>query len=617
MTPPDLVDRVRETAVLRRVVDDVVAGTSCCVLVEGPAGIGKSRLLVEAVRLATAGGARVLSARGSQLERSFGFGAVRQLFEPCARDPERRDALLAGAAAGAATVFEEVAGDAPVQHGSFAVLHGLYWMTVNLASDGPLVICVDDIQWCDSASLRYLAYLVKRLEGLPVLVVLALRTGEQHPDEALLAEIALDASVHVLRPAPLSPQAAETLVRERLGEGAESFVGACHRMTSGNPLLLRQLLRALEDEGIPPDVSHVDTVRAVGSRAVSALVTMRLRRMSSPVTAAARAVAVLGEAAGLPTVAALAQLPEEQVAAALDTLSRSEILTDGHHLTFVHPLIREAVYDDLPAAERALHHERAARLLEQQGAPPSRSPRTSCGHPARGSAVHRRAVARRGPDGDDPRSRGLCGPPPAAGPGGAGARAATAPTVLVELGLVETLVDGPASAAHLSEAYTLLDDDRERARVGMVIARTHVFVSPPGVATEFAAPGRGRGARRARRRAAGPDRPAAHHGLHARPPGRGVPGGSGPGGVRGRRRGPDAGRRPRLRAAARRRGPRAGDRAVPLRAGARPAARRSTTDCSGSSRPTCCCSPTRTSATSGTGPWPGPMPPADCSPRCR
>ena len=182
-------------------VGDLAAGTAGCVLIEGPAGIGKSRLLVETVRLATNSGARVLWARGSPLERSFGFGAVRQLFEPCIGDPERRSALLVGAAAGAASVFEEVGGDLG-QHGGFAVLHGLYWVTVNLASEGPLVICVDDVQWCDSASLRYLAYLVKRIEGLPVLIVLALRTGEQHPDDALLAEIALDASVTVLRPAP-------------------------------------------------------------------------------------------------------------------------------------------------------------------------------------------------------------------------------------------------------------------------------------------------------------------------------------------------------------------------------------------------------------------------------
>jgi predicted ATPase len=295
--------------------------------------------------------------------------------------------LLDGVAAGAAAVFEQVAGEAPLQHGSFAVLHSLYWLTVNLASDGPLVICVDDVQWCDSASLRYLAYLAKRLEGLPVLVVLARRTGEEQPDDGLVAEIALDPSVKVLRPAPLSLEGAETLVRERLGDGAEAFVAACHRMTSGNPLLLRQLLRALEDEGIPPDVSHVDTVRAVGSRAVAALVTLRLRRMTSAVTASARAVAVLGEAAGLPTVAALAQLPEKQVAAALDTMSRSEILSDEDHLSFVHPLIREAVYEDLSAAERALHHERAASILHEQGAAPEQVAAHLLRAPRRGSVT--------------------------------------------------------------------------------------------------------------------------------------------------------------------------------------------------------------------------------------
>ncbi len=484
--PADLVDRARETDALRRALADVVAGSSGCVLVEGPPGIGKSRLLAEATRLATDGGVRVLSARASQMEQSFGFGAVRQLFEPCLRAVGRDTELLTGAAAGAAPVFEETADAAPVPHGSFTVLHGLYWVTVNLASEGPLLICVDDVQWADSASLRYLAYLVRRLEGLPVLLVLARRTGEQQPDDALLAEIALDPAVTVLRPAPLSADAAGRLVRERLGDSAESFVGACHRMTSGNPLLLRQLLRALEDESVPPDVSHVDTVRAVGSRAVSGLVTLRLRRMPSAVTAAARAVAVLGEAAGLPTVAALARLPEEQVAAALDTLGRSEILTADHHPAFVHPLIREAVYDDLPAAERALHHERAAVILRQQGASPEHVAAHLLRSPRRGSAATvaalraaaRTALARGASDAATLLLRRAL-EEPVAGEDRA--------DLLVELGQVETLVDGPAGAARLSEAYALLDDDRERARVGLAVARIHVFVSPPGVATHFAA----------------------------------------------------------------------------------------------------------------------------------
>ena len=483
--PTDLVDRAREITELRRMVGELANGRTGFVFVEGPAGIGKSRLLVEAMRLATAGEVRVLSARGSQLERSFGFGAVRQLFEPAMSDPAARDTLLAGAASVAKPVFEEMAGDDAVSNGSFAVLHGLYWLTVNLANQRPVVICVDDIQWCDSASLRYLAYLVKRLEGLHVLVVLAMRTGEQHPDDALLADLALDPSVTVLQPAPLSPDAAATLVRERLGEGADPFVAACHRMTSGNPLLLRQLLRALADEGVRPDVSHVDTVRAVGSRAVSALVTLRLRRMPPTVTAAARAVAVLGEAADLPTVAALAQQPEEEVAAALDVLSRSEILTVERHLTFVHPLVRDAIYNDLPAGERALHHDRAAQVLSRQGATAEQVAVHLLRAPRRGSAATvelLRAAA------DTAISRGASDAAvgllrraleePVSGPDRA--------RVLVELGRVETQVDGPSGVAHLRDAYDALDEPHERALLAMDIARTQVFVSPPGVATSFA-----------------------------------------------------------------------------------------------------------------------------------
>ena len=480
----DLVDRDRETRALARAVETVRAGGSGVVLIEGPAGIGKTRLLVEAARMATAAGIPVLTARGSQLERSFGFGAVRQLFEAATVRAARRDQLLAGSAAAARGVFEQIADDQRAD-GTFAVLHGLYWLTVNLTAEGPQVLTVDDVQWCDRASLRFLAYLVKRLEGLPVLVVMTLRTGEQHDDETLLAELALEPSARVLRPQPLSQEAAHLLVRERLGAAAEAFVGVCHRTTSGNPLLLRQLLRALEAEGVPPDVAHTDTVRAVGSRAVSSLVMLRLRRMPPEVTAAARAVAVLGQDADLPTVAALARMPEEQAAAALDLLSRSEVLKDERPLTFVHPLVRDAVYDDLPAAERALHHERAAEVLQQAGVGAEQVAAHLLLAPRRGKgatvavlrAAARTALERGASDSAVILLRRALDEP---------VLGRERVDVLVELGMAETLVDGPAGAAHLSEAYAFLDDAAERARIATVIARTHVFASPAGVATAFA-----------------------------------------------------------------------------------------------------------------------------------
>lgn len=344
-TPDGLVDRERELALLGSKLDDLQDGRGGCVLVEGPAGIGKTRLLDELRKLAVADGMTIRSARSSALEQGFDYGVVRQLFDAGVDDVVRRDER-------------------------FAVLRGLYELTTGLVKDAPFVLCVDDVQWCDEASVQFLAYLVRRLDGLPVLVALAVRSGEPYEAADLVAELAADEAISVLRPAPLSEEATATLVSDRLGRGAEAFIAACHRMTSGSPLLLRQLLRALADQGVPPDVAHVDTVRAVGSRAVTSLVTLRLRRMPATVTTVARAVAVLGPAADLMSVADLAQHPEEDVASALDVLARSEILLDGHPLDFVNPLVRDAIHADIPTGERALLHERMSRRLKSSSSQP-------------------------------------------------------------------------------------------------------------------------------------------------------------------------------------------------------------------------------------------------------
>ncbi|WP_180357553.1 BTAD domain-containing putative transcriptional regulator [Streptomyces sp. NP160] len=485
-----LAERDAEVSQLLTALGDALEARGGTVLVEGPAGIGKSRLLDEARRLAAASGAAVLSARASALEQAFAFGVVRQLLEPQLLDPGERASLLQGPAAGAASVF-----GAPLDHdpqqlpqageGAFGALHALYWLVVSLASRSPLVLLVDDLQWADTSSVRFLAHLAHRLEGLPVLLVAAVRTGEPGPGAPLVAEVAAGPSTTVLRPAPLSAAAVAEVVRERLGEPDPLFTRACQRSTGGNPLLLRQVLRALEADGARPDPAHADRVVAIGSRAVAGVVLLRLSRLAPECGRLARAVAVLGDDRPLAAAAALAGLELREAALAADALAAAEILREGHPLAFVHPLVREAVYRGVPAGERALAHEAAARALGSHGADVEEVAAHLLLAPAHGSpgyaAVLRRA-ARVAADRGAPESavvylvRALEELPE--GPERTAA--------LLEVGSLEQLTDGPAAIAHLGQALEGARDPAERARTAVQLVFSLVMAGPRGQAVEVA-----------------------------------------------------------------------------------------------------------------------------------
>ena len=171
-----LLERERELAA----VEALLERGGGVLVIEGGAGIGKTSLVEAACRRAEGRGREVLRARGSELEAGFAFGVVRQLFERrlagagptsarrCSPGRRRR----CGRCCWASSV-ETAAVDT-----SFAVLHGLYWLTANLAAARPLLIAVDDAHWADEPSLRWLAYLAPRLEGLAVALLVALRPVE-------------------------------------------------------------------------------------------------------------------------------------------------------------------------------------------------------------------------------------------------------------------------------------------------------------------------------------------------------------------------------------------------------------------------------------------------------
>jgi DNA-binding CsgD family transcriptional regulator len=365
-----LVERERDLDEIGRVLDEAIRGRGKVVLIEGDAGIGKTTLLHAALENAAAQGFACLRARAGELERDFAYGCVRQLFEPSvARASDvTRQRLFRGAAALSRPLFvsTDSSGLAPSADTSFSMLHGLYWLLNNLVEDGPAVLALDDLQWADAESLRFLNYLAPRLDGLTVAVVASVRTRDR--GLADLARLANSPESTVVRPRPLSIDGTARLCEERLGVDANrDFAAACWEATGGVPFFLVSLLREVGEELIPTDTAGAARVRRIGPAAVAQAVLLRLSE--APAAAAlARAVAVLGDGASLAEAARLADVAADEAARAVDVLASHQVLSPGSRLEFVHPIVREAVYTDMGARQRAQAHGRAATVLAAGGA---------------------------------------------------------------------------------------------------------------------------------------------------------------------------------------------------------------------------------------------------------
>src|SRR4051812_21604537 len=371
---PALLEREDELDELQAALRDAQHGRGRLVVVEGPAGIGKTRLVRELRETAARNSVRVLAARGTELERDFPFAVVRQLFEPvlAATDDTARAELLGGPAGAAAAVvgMAPQGGTDDTVDPSFATLNGLFWLLSNLSEEAPALVVVDDAHWADQASLRFLTFLLPRLEDLAVLLVVAARPGE---GDAAVARLATDATARLIRLGTLSEPAVAELVREAIGaDASQEYCAACAQATGGNPFLLHELLVQLAadgDAGTPEEAAHV---REVVPATISRAVLVRLARAPDPARRLAHALAVLGDGAELRLAAELARLPLDDAARAADVLVAAGVLDAGRPLRFAHPLIRTAIDVDMPDGARAAHHAAAAALLRVEGAEPER-----------------------------------------------------------------------------------------------------------------------------------------------------------------------------------------------------------------------------------------------------
>jgi DNA-binding CsgD family transcriptional regulator len=462
-----LLERGDELGTLSRLLESAAAGSGGLVLVEGPAGIGKTSLLRRCAEHAAGMGMAVLQVRGDDVAMGSSLAAVRELFW----SPVRADGsiLRDGAARLAAPVFkgELEAGD---QGDRVApVLHGLYWLVANLCDRSPLVLLIDDAHWLDVASARFVTYLARRADSLPVLLVLAIRPGES-PGAVRTAAAWADTAARVLPLRPLSELASGELVRARLGPGAdEELCRSCHEATGGNPFYLRQLSAVLGAERGRPTAELARRVGSLDVPGVGRSVLVRLSRLGADCEDMARALAVLAPGSPLRVAAALAGLDRDRAQAAADALREVGLLAAEPALSFAHAIVREAVSAQVAPSRRAALHGEAARLLAAEGAPADRVASHLLSAEPYGEpwvvdalrAAAREALTRGAPEAAvSYLRRALAEPPPPA----------ARPEVLLDLGRAEALLPVAGDFDALREALDLAEDPQQRAEIALELA---------------------------------------------------------------------------------------------------------------------------------------------------
>jgi len=457
-----LLERARELAA----VDELLDRGGAILVIEGGVGIGKTSLVDAACRRAARRGHEVLRARGSELEAGFAFGLVRQLFERrlAGTASDERAALLAGPARAARPLLTGELADTPALDTSFAVLHGLYWLTVNLADRRPLLLAVDDAHAADEPSLRWLAYLAPRMEGLALSLVVALRPVEPASMGASLAALRLAAPT-VIRPALLTQGAAAAIVRAgTAGDPDDELCAALWTASGGNPLYLGELLRAAQLDPAEPLSGGLDGI----ARRVLA----RIRGWDPDALHLAQALAVLGDGCRLPHAAAIAGIRTSDAIRLAAGLVRLEVLAGDDPPRFLHPVVRDAVEASLGSDARDAHHRRAAQLLHADRAPAGQVAAHLVGvRPVGDAWVLERLseAAREAMEAGAPEaaagllSRALSEPPSRAQRVG----------VLRQAARADASAGRDSACSRLEEALRLSGDPHERAEIAMELAEVY------------------------------------------------------------------------------------------------------------------------------------------------
>ncbi|MEV6318636.1 AAA family ATPase [Streptomyces sp. NPDC051776] len=367
VAPTGLAGRSQELRELDTAITRASSGLGRAVLVEGEPGIGKTALLQAAASRARETGLRVLYGSAEELEQRLPFAAIGRCLgiDTARADPQLR--ALAGQIRG-----EERPDGLPGLEADFATVEAILALLDDWCSAGPVALMLDDLQWADHGTLVLLNQLGKSLPILPLVLITAARPAAAGKELEQLRHSLIGRGAVLVEVGPLGEHAVSQVVSGLLGAPAGPTLRELLRDAAGNPLYVTEILGALEREhairimqgSVEADTSAVPA--SLGSAIVG-----RLDWVSPEGLEVLRTASLLGSGFTVPELSTVTGKRAAKLVDSITEVVRYGLLREqGERLVFRHDLIRQALYEAVPA--RAASHSAVGRALARSGAPVER-----------------------------------------------------------------------------------------------------------------------------------------------------------------------------------------------------------------------------------------------------
>jgi DNA-binding CsgD family transcriptional regulator/tetratricopeptide (TPR) repeat protein len=361
-----LVGRDSETATLVRCMTEAAGGRGSSVLIEGEPGIGKSALVRAALAEAADVGCQVFWGAGDELGQALPLLPLLEALRvrETSTNPRRN------------TIVRLLRGELTADRGadvSAALAEQLLALVAEQCATVPTVLVVDDLQWADQASVALWGRLARSVRQVPLLLIGMMRPVPQRDDLLALRRAVDDAAR--LRLTGLTEAAVAELVAALAGGKPDDKLLRLTDGAAGNPLYVTELVAALaRSSGLTiTDAGTAELTSGPAPSSLSAAIADRLGFVSGSVREVLRAAALLGVDFAVPDLATVLGRGVAELVPAVDEARAAGVLTEsGNGLGFRHPVIRAALYDEIPAPVRAAWHRDAGRALADAGAPADR-----------------------------------------------------------------------------------------------------------------------------------------------------------------------------------------------------------------------------------------------------